>query len=174
MSYTLSPPSHSIIFTTAPDDMGVGVGVVHDTESFVEGESPVYERLLDIQEATNLFHSVTIFRKSRNIEFCVVGVMLGLGRDKRRLKDDEGSRDPSRASSRDRGAGGFRSSSKQQSVALENQRDLYKERTLESSAKTLRGPRVKGELSRFKLSRNYRKYRRIYTWRSGARTKQCS
>ena len=59
--------------TTAPDDTGVGVGVVHNTESFVEGESPVYEHLLDTQEATNLFHSVTIFRKSRNIEFCVVG-----------------------------------------------------------------------------------------------------
>ena len=29
----------------------------------------------------------------------------------------------------------------------------YKERTLESSAKTLRSPKVKGELSRFKLRR---------------------
>jgi hypothetical protein len=59
--------------TTAPDDARVGVGVVHDTESFVETESLVYERLLDTQKATNLFHSVTIFRESGNIEFCVVG-----------------------------------------------------------------------------------------------------
>jgi hypothetical protein len=36
-------------------------------------ESLVYERLLDTQKATNLFHSVTIFRESGNIEFCVVG-----------------------------------------------------------------------------------------------------
>jgi hypothetical protein len=48
-------------------------GVVHDTESFVETESLVYKRLLDIQKAKNLFHSVTIFRESGNIEFCVVG-----------------------------------------------------------------------------------------------------
>ena len=38
----------------------------------------------------------------------------------------------------------------------------YKERTLESSAKTLRSPEVKGELSRFKLGENYRRYRHIY------------
>ena len=38
----------------------------------------------------------------------------------------------------------------------------YKECTLESSAKTLRSPEVKGELSRFKLGENYRRYRRIY------------
>ena len=51
---------------------------------------------------------------------------------------------------------------------------LYKERTLESSAKTLRSPEVKGELSRFKLERKYRRCRRIYVWRPGAQTKQCS
>ena len=53
-------------------------------------------------------------------------------------------------------------------------RGLYKEHTLGSSAKTLRSPEVKGELSRFKLKRKYRKCRRIYMWRPGARTKQCS
>ena len=36
-------------------------------------------------------------------------------------------------------------------------RGLYKERTLESSAKTLRSLEVKGELSRFKLREKYRK-----------------
>ena len=39
---------------------------------------------------------------------------------------------------------------------------LYKECALKSSAKTLRSPEVKGELSRFKLRKNYRWYRRIY------------
>ena len=34
-------------------------------------------------------------------------------------------------------------------------KDLYKERTLESSVRTLRNPEVKGELSRFKLGRKY-------------------
>ena len=52
-------------------------------------------------------------------------------------------------------------------------RGLYKERTLESSTKTLRSPDVKGELSRFKLREKYRKCHRIYMWRLGARTKQC-
>ena len=41
---------------------------------------------------------------------------------------------------------------------------LYKERTLKSSAKTLRSPEVKGELSRFKLRENYRKYHLIYIY----------
>ena len=53
-------------------------------------------------------------------------------------------------------------------------KDLYKERTLESSAKTLRSPEGKGELSRFKLRGKYRRDRQIYMWRPGARTKQCS
>ena len=51
---------------------------------------------------------------------------------------------------------------------------LDKECTLGSSAKTQRDPVVKGELSRFKLRGKYRKCRRIYIWRPGARTKQCS
>ena len=51
---------------------------------------------------------------------------------------------------------------------------LYKERTLGSSAKTLRSLEVKEELSRFKLKRKYRRCRRIYMWRPGAWTKQCS
>ena len=38
-------------------------------------------------------------------------VMLGSGRDKRRLKDNEATKDPSRASSRDTDAGDFLSSS---------------------------------------------------------------
>ena len=38
----------------------------------------------------------------------------------------------------------------------------YKECTLESSAKTLRSPEVKGELSRFKLRRKYRRSHCIY------------
>ena len=59
--------------TMAPGDTGVGVGVVHDAESFVETESLIYKSVLDTQEATNLFHSITIFRESRNIEFCAVG-----------------------------------------------------------------------------------------------------
>ena len=33
-------------------------------------------------------------------------------------------------------------------------KDLYKECTLESSARTLRNPEVKGELSRFKLEKS--------------------
>ena len=52
---------------------------------------------------------------------------------------------------------------------------LYKERTLESSAKTLRSPEFKGELSRFKLERKVQEIASyIYMWRPGARTKQCS
>ena len=39
---------------------------------------------------------------------------------------------------------------------------LDKECTLESSVKTPRSPEIKGELSRFKLKRNYRRYRHIY------------
>ena len=66
------------------------------------------------------------------------------------------------------------------SVTLSNSRlhkrfkGLYKERTLESSARTLRNPRVKGGLSRFKLENKYRRCCHIYMWRPGARTKQCS
>ena len=41
-------------------------------------------------------------------------------------------------------------------------RSLDKERTLESNAKTLRSPGVKGELSRFKLRENYMRCCRIY------------
>ena len=57
----------------SPDDTRVGVGVVHDTKSFVEAESLVYERFFYTQEVTNLFCGVAIFRESRNNEFCVVG-----------------------------------------------------------------------------------------------------
>ena len=53
--------------------------------------------------------------------------------------------------------------------------DEYKERTLESSAKTLRSSEIKGELSRFKLGRKVQEIAScIYTWRPGAWTKQCS
>ena len=59
-------------------------------------------------------------------------------------------------------------------LRLEVQGGLYEEHTLESSAKTLRSPEIKDELSRFKLREKYRKCRHIYIWRPGARTKQCS
>ena len=39
---------------------------------------------------------------------------------------------------------------------------LYKERTLESSAKTLRGLKVKGELSRFKLRKEVQEISSLY------------
>jgi hypothetical protein len=58
--------------TTAPGSVGVGVGVVHNTEALVEIERLVYEGLLDTQEATDLFHIVTIFGESENAEFRVV------------------------------------------------------------------------------------------------------
>ena len=45
------------------DGTGVGVRIVHDTKLFVETESLVYKCLLDTQEATDLFHHVTIFRE---------------------------------------------------------------------------------------------------------------
>ena len=51
---------------------------------------------------------------------------------------------------------------------------LYKERTLESSAKTLRGPEVKEELSRFKLEKSTGDIVALYKCVPGARTKQCS
>ena len=39
---------------------------------------------------------------------------------------------------------------------------LFKEHTLESSAKTLRGPKVKGELSRFKLRKEVQEMLSLY------------
>ena len=53
-------------------------------------------------------------------------------------------------------------------------KDLYKERTLESSARTLRNPEVKGELSRFKLEKSTGDIVTLYKCRPGAQTKQCS
>ena len=47
-------------------------------------------------------------------------------------------------------------------------KELYKERTLESSVKTLRSLEVKGELSRFKLERKYKRCCRIYIYGDAA------
>ena len=51
---------------------------------------------------------------------------------------------------------------------------LYKEHTLQSSARTLRNPGVKGELSKFKLEKSTGDIVALYKCRPGARTKQCS
>ena len=104
----------------------------------------------------------------------LLGVTLGSGRDKCRLKDIEGTRGPLKGVFKDTSTGGFLSGSSATIGCVRGSRGLYKERTLESSAKTLRSPEVKGELSRFKLENKYRRSRHIYMWRPGARTKQCS
>ena len=53
-------------------------------------------------------------------------------------------------------------------------KDLYKEHTLESSARNLRNPEIKGELSRFKLEKSTGDIIALYKCRPGAQTKQCS
>ena len=98
--------------------------------------------------------------------------MFSLGRDEHRLKylGDKGSFEGCLQGTRVLGTS---------AVALSNDRlrkrfkDLYKERTLKSSAKTLRSPKVKGELSRFKLRKSTRDVVYLNRWRPGARTKRC-
>ena len=74
--------------------------------------------------------------------------MLDSGRGKRRLKDNKGARV---LEGRLQGSRALGASAAALSSCLRGFKDYDKERTLESSAKTLRSPEVKGEVSRFKL-----------------------